>query len=128
MKKEKTMLSPVDVNNDAEMVSAGIRNPFVKPRDPSVWTKTEKERKVWKKHRHFPAPNIRWAAPERISKYSAKLIVQVQGLENTTYSHKCTDIDVSYILGKYKTEHCSIIGAFWNGREISPEGLYRQSI
>ena len=34
--KKKEEDKRVDVNNDAEMVALGIRNPFVTPRDPSV--------------------------------------------------------------------------------------------
>lgn len=118
----------VDVYNDAEMVALGIRNPFVKPRDPSVWTKTEKERAAWKQHRRFPAPNYGWAAPTKSSRFIGRLIVSVKGLDKTTYCHKCSDIDLPYILSKYKTERSSIIRAFWNGKEINPEVLLKQAV
>ena len=48
--------SPVDVYNDYEMVSLGIRKPVFTPRDPSVWTKTLKEKKALKKDQSIPPP------------------------------------------------------------------------
>lgn len=128
MKKEEKKVDPVNVNNDAEMVALGIRNPFVQPRDPSVWTKTEKERKAWRKQRNFPAPDSRWAAPIRVSRFTGRLIVHVKGMDKTTYSHTCPDTDVQYLLGKYKSDKSSIVRAFWNGKEIDPERLLQQAI
>lgn len=118
----------VDVNNDAEMVALGIRNPHVLPRDPSVWTKTEKERRAWRKQRHFPAPDSRWAPPVKVSRFTGRLTVNVRGLDKTTYSHNCPETDIPYLLGKYKSEHSSIVRAFWNGKEIDPEHLLKQAV
>lgn len=126
MKKEEKKVEPVDVNNDAQMVALGIRPPHVKPRDPSVWT--EKERKAWRKQRHFPAPDTRWAAPVRPSRFIGRLIVHVKGLDKTTYRHDCPETDLAYLLGKYKNEHCTIVKAFWNGKQIDPERLLLQAI
>lgn len=128
MKKDEKKIEPVDVNNDAQMVAFGIRPPHLKPRDPSVWSKTEKERKAWKKQRHFPAPNTRWAPPVKPSKFVGRLIVHVRGLEKTTYRHDCPETDLPYLLGKYKNEFCTIVKAFWNGKEIDPERLLQQAI
>lgn len=128
MKKEEKKVEPVNVNDDAMMVSLGIRKPFVQPRDPSVWTKTEKERKAWKKQRNFPTPNSRWAAPTRSSRFTGRLIVHVKGMDKTTYSHICPETDVQYLLGKYKSDNSSIIRAFWNGKEIDPERLFKQAV
>lgn len=110
------------------MVALGIRNPFVTPRDPSVWTKTEKERKAWKKQRRFPAPDSRWAPPARTSRFVGRLIVNVKGLDKTTYRHDCPETDIPYLLSKYKSEHSSIVRAFWNGKEIDPERLLKQAV
>nr|DAJ71567.1 MAG TPA: hypothetical protein [Caudoviricetes sp.]DAN75112.1 MAG TPA: hypothetical protein [Caudoviricetes sp.] len=126
--KKKEEDKRVDVNNDAEMVALGIRNPFVTPRDPSVWTKTEKERKAWKKQRRFPAPDSRWAPPARTSRFVGRLIVNVKGLDKTTYRHDCPETDIPYLLSKYKSEHSSIVRAFWNGKEIDPERLLKQAV
>lgn len=126
--KKKEEDKRVDVNNDAEMVALGIRNPHIKPRDPSVWTKTEKERKAWKKQRRFPAPNSRWMPPVITSQFKGRLTVNVKGLGKTTYSHNCPETDIPYLLGKYKSEHSSIIRAFWNGKEIDPERLLKQAV
>lgn len=128
MKKEEKKVEPVDVNNDAQMVALGIRPPHVKPRNPSVWTKTEKERKAWRKQRHFPAPDTSWAAPIRPSRFIGRLIVHVKGSDKTTYRHDCPETDLAYLLGKYKNEHCTIVKAFWNGKQIDPERLLLQAI
>lgn len=128
MKAEEKKEEKVNVNNDAEMVMLGIRPRLVRPRDSSVWTKTEKEREAWKKHRRFPAPNYRWAPPTKVSRFIGRLIVHVKGMDKTTFSHNCLESDLSYILGKYKNEHCSITKAFWNGKEINPERFLQQAV
>lgn len=120
---KKVEMEPVDVTNDAEMVAAGLRQPSVTPRDKSVWEKTDKERRLWKKQRRFPAPDSRWAAPDKTGGLPGKLVVQVDGLEKTTFSHKCTTTDVRYLLSKYKTENSSIIKCSWNGKEFNPEDI-----
>ena len=127
-KKKKEEDLRVDVNNDAEMVALGIRNPHVKPRDPSVWTKTEKERRAWKKQRRFPAPDTRWAPPTRTSRFTGRLIVHVKGLDKTNYRHDCPETHVPYLLSNYKSERSSIVRAFWNGKEIAPERLLKQAV
>lgn len=127
-KEEKKEEKKVDITNDAEMVMLGIRPQLLTPRDPSVWTKTEKERKAWKKHRRVPAPNTQWAPPAKSSRFTGRLIVQVQGMDKTTYSHNCPESDLSYILSKYKNERCSIVRAFWNGKEIDPERILQQAV
>lgn len=127
-KEEKKEEKKVDITNDAEMVMLGIRPRLVTPRDPSVWTKTEKERKAWRSQRRFPAPSTQWAPPTKPSKFVGRLIVHVKGLEKTTYSHDCYESDLSYILGKYKTEKCSITKAFWNGKEVDPERILQQAV
>ena len=127
-KEEKKEEKKVDITNDAQMVMLGIRPQLLAPRDPSVWTKTEKERKAWKKQRRFPAPNTQWAPPTKSSRFTGRLIVQVQGMDKTTYSHNCPESDLSYILSKYKNERCSIVRAFWNGKEIDPERILQQAV
>ena len=41
----------VDVHDDELMVSLGIRYPKAKPRDPSVWNKTDEEKILLRKLR-----------------------------------------------------------------------------
>lgn len=126
MRKE-VKVDPVDVNNDAEMVSLGIRKPMVRQRDPFVWTKSEKERKAWKKHRHFPAPNMNWGAPAKVSRFCGRLTVNVRGLDKTTFSYYCLESDVQYLLSKYKKDNCAIVRAFWNGREVNPDCVFKRT-
>lgn len=128
MKKSEKQASPVNINNDEEMVRLGIRPPKVNPRDPSVWSKTEKERQIWRKVKNFPAPDTRWAAPIKSSKFIGRLIVHVRGLDKTTYRHDCYQSDLPYILKKYENESSTIVKAFWNGKEINTEYLLKHSI
>jgi hypothetical protein len=126
--QKKVELDPVHVHNDAEMVSLKLRQPLKARRDPSVWTKTEKERRLWKQHRRFPVPDSKWSAPTKVSRFVGRLTVHVRGLDKTTYSHKCVETDVPYLLSKYRTDKSMIIRAFWNGKEIDPERLLLQAV
>ena len=123
MKKVREEREPVDVMDNEMMVREGLRQPNRVPRDPSVWTKTDKEKRLWKKYRRFPAPDSRWAAPEKGGGLPGKLIVQVKGMEKSTFSHKCTTTDVPYLLSKYKTETSSIVKCSWNGKTFDAENL-----
>lgn len=123
MKKIRVELDLVDITNDEMMIREGLRQPIQTPRDPSVWTKTEKEKRLWKKYRRVLAPNTRWASPEKSNGLPGKLIIQVRGLEQSTYSHKCLTTDVLYLLSKYKTESSSIVKSSWNGQTFDPEHI-----
>lgn len=127
MKKVRVELEPVDVMDNEMMIREGLRQPDRIPRDLSVWTKTDKERKLWRKYRRFPVPNSRWAAPEKSGGLPGKLVVQVEGMEKTTYAHKCLTTDVHYLLSKYKTENSNIVKCSWNGKTFYAETvcLYR---
>lgn len=125
---KKVEVEPIDVNNDAMMIAAGLRQPSVKPRDPSVWSKTDKERKLWKRYRRFPIPEGNWPAPIKSSRFVGVLIVNVKGMDKTTFSHKCSDVSMPDILSRYKSETCTIVRAFWNGKEINPESLYKPAV
>lgn len=124
MKKVRVEMEPVDVMDNEMMVREGLRQPNRVPRDPSVWTKTEKEKRLWKKYRRFPAPNSCWAGPEKTGGLPGKLIIQVKGLEKSTYCHNCLTTDVRYLLSKYKTERSSIVKSSWNGCTFDPERLH----
>lgn len=123
MKKEKKEEKRVNVNNDLEMVSLGIRNKKLTPRDPSVWTKTDKEREAWKKQRRFPAPSSRWGSEKRYPKFNGRLILHVKYSDKTTYSHSCYEEDIPYIIGKYKSGKCSVTKVWWNGKDVSSKYL-----
>lgn len=51
-KTEQREITWVDVHDDELMVSLGIHLPNVTPRDPEVWTKTNKEKNLLRKLRN----------------------------------------------------------------------------
>ena len=127
-----------DWNDDAFLVAEHLRQPSVKPRDPNVWTKTPKERKLWKKFRRVPAPNYNWSEPVKIIDIPGTLVVYVKGgnfttgklnpktkkpIPKTTFSHKCIQSNIPYILGKYKTPKSEVLKYSWNGKMYSPDNL-----
>lgn len=123
MKRQEVKIEPVDVTNDAMMVAAGLRQPMRVPRDPSVWSKTAKERSKWQEHRRFPTPSGQWSAPEKSGGLPGVLVVSVRGCEKTTYSHKCNTSDVKHLLSRYKSMTSSVVKCSWNGKTIDPENI-----
>jgi hypothetical protein len=103
--KEKNNSEWVDVHNDALMVSLGIRQPNLQPKDMSVWTKTPREKKILKVLRKRYKNSIKTKSmyiPKTIPVYD-KLIVQIKPTKGmkTTYSHQCGQSDIPRILGNY---------------------------
>lgn len=143
MKKENTRESVEDrfkklrirdLNDDAFMVAENLRQPMRQPRDAKVWVKTDKEKKLWKKYRRFPAPNYNWPAPSKSIPIPGNLIVYTSGFYTgksdgkkpvfkTTFSHKCIQSDIPYLIRKYKTDRCRVIRYSWNGKTYSPDSL-----
>lgn len=147
MKKENIKESPEDrfkrlrIKNwtdDAFLVAEHLRQPSVQPRDERVWVKTDKERRLWRKHRRFPAPAYNWPAPAKSIPIPGTLIVYVRGgnfttgklnpktkkpIPKTTFSHKCMQSDIAFILGKYKTDKSQVIKYSWNGKTYDPDNL-----
>lgn len=127
--KEKNNIEWVDVHNDALMVSLGIRPRNVQPRDPSVWTKTDKEKKILKKLRNRYKPKFKSSsiAPKKHIPVYAKLIVQVnsKAFPKTTYSHMCWQSDIQQILNNYvdKDGRPAYTKYHWNGQDYKPGTL-----
>ena len=116
MKKTKKQreMKPVDVHNDAEMVSLGLRLPAYPGRDESVWSKTAKEKALLKKMKHSCTNKLdrSWGAPPKSIPIPGKLIVRIRPSDNfimvtkggkilkkTTYSHKCIQSDIPRTTG-----------------------------
>ncbi len=93
-----------DVNNSKLMIELGIHPKDLEPRDESVWTKTDKERKKLKKLRtkekiHFNSK------PKSYIPLTAKLVVYLKKnkiFPNTTYSFICGPHDVIEIMDQFK--------------------------
>lgn len=119
---EKKKSEKVDVYNDHLMVTLQLRQPPLDPRDESVWTKSEEEKKELKKFRKLKFDLGNWGAPKKIIPIPGKLIVQVRGFKKTTYSHNCIQSSIPSILNKYK-ENGDIIKYSWNGKTYAPDVL-----
>lgn len=115
MKKRET--PPIDVKNDELMVAEGLRPAVVKPRDPSVWTKTKDEKEFWKSLPRVKYCN--WMPPAYVHAAKGKLIVYSK--ENRTSSHNCMISDIPEILSNFS----KIIKYSWNGITYPPNYIIR---
>jgi len=103
--KEKNNIEWVDVHNDELMVKLGIRYPNLQPKDMSVWTKTDREKKILNKLRNRFKHSLKTGSisiGRRIPVYD-KLIIQIKPIKGlkTTYSHICGQSDIPRILSNY---------------------------
>lgn len=135
----------VDVHNDAQMVSLGIRCKLAEPRDPSVWTKTKSEKKSakWARRQLKHAfDHASWPAPFRPIEIPGKLIIRIKKTSKfskvmsngvkfykTTFSHECKQSDIPEILSKYmirgknKQDITLVQWYKWNGKTYSADEL-----
>lgn len=131
----------VDVHNDALMVSLGLRQPPVIPRDISVWTKSPKEKTTLKKLRKIVKNNFAtgWGHNPAPIPLDGKLVITIKKnnkymiydeklnrkVFKTTFSFYCNQRRIPFILGKFndKKDKQNIIKYSWNGRTYSPTEL-----
>lgn len=135
----------IDVSNDDLMVSLGIRNPKIQPRDPSVWTKTKSEKKSakWARRQLKHAfDHCNWSAPHRSVDIPGKLIIRIKKTSKfsgvmsngvkfykTTFSHDCKLSDISSVLSKYMIrgkdkQNVTLVQWYkWNGKTYYPGEL-----
>lgn len=109
------------INDDAWMVAEGLRPPTRQPRDPSVWSKTPAEREQVRKLKHLEYRITRGSVGgKRYIPVYLKLVVQVRGLEKTTFSLKCWQNDIPDVLSRFRSRGGEIIKYQWNGRTYQP--------
>jgi len=124
----------VDVHDEALMIELGIHPPMAQPRDPSVWTKTNKEKKeLARVKRLFKGKMHCGIVPVKRSTCKAKLIVQLKKNKKfpyTTYSIICYQHEIPGILSKYselnKQTGCmkSLVSKYnYNGRNYQSNEL-----
>lgn len=117
---KKSTVEWIDIHDDALCISLGIHPRNAIPRDPSVWTKSYKEkkelRKLRRKHKHDKLfGGVAESAP--IPVYD-KLIIYCKG--KPTRSIKCAQSDIPLILVKYAE---NLVKYYWNGRTYKPGTL-----
>lgn len=126
VKKEE---KPVNVYNVAEMMSLGLRGEEFR-RNPSVWTKSNKEKKAYKKadaiyrNRY---PNENWHNPshhEPYLPYVCKLIIYLsknKKFDKSVYSIMCNPNRISDYLDRYQDEKKSYVLKYsYNGKMYQP--------
>lgn len=106
----------IDVYNDEQMRAAGFPRPHLQqPRDPYVWKKTAKDRKLLRRYRCKMMDGHFHTIPEKVTIAQGKLIVQLKRnkvFPKNTYSFKCVESDVKYLLKKFPSE--IICKYYWN--------------
>lgn len=109
----------IDVNDDALMVSLGLRYPNAEKRDPNVWTKSEKEKAILKKVRNsFSGTLCKGGGKDDHESFKGKLRFTIEKSDKfmtfdsklkrkvfkTTFSVSCYKKDIPFILNKYVNE------------------------
>lgn len=138
MKKKQKSLPPVNCNDDMEMIALGYRNPLT-PRDETVWTKTELEKKLLKKvKRRFGKYEFStsWGSTKPHIPCYDKLIVQIYKNPNflkkkgyhpshTTFKFFCGQSDIPYLLSKFTDENGNSFVRWYkfNGKQYKPNEL-----
>ena len=143
----------VDVNNHELMVFLGMRQPLYEGRNPSVWEKTDAEKKLLVKLKSRCSTILPkgWPHSEPRSRFFSTLIVRIRpsnkfkfkdkhGNEQkkTYFSHKnVCESDIPNILGKYyvwkdKARQTLVISYEWNGKTYSynelPNTRWKQNL
>ena len=104
------------IHDDAWMVAEGLRQPKQQPRDPSVWTRTQKEREILRDCPRTRMSGGSAGSRKHIPVYM-NLIVYVQGAAKTTYSIKCWQTDIRRVISSFDAK---VIKYQWNGRTYQP--------
>lgn len=134
----------VSINDKDFMISLGIHPKNAEPRDPSVWTKTDKEKADLKKMRlrHKTNRMTGSISYERPIPLYDTLIVHIKADSSyatrknkdgspdrstikTTHSIKCGQSSIPFILAKFvNAKGDNIVTKYrWNGKTYSPSEL-----
>lgn len=131
IKKSKKKETRVNIYNEKEMKSLGLRSDNVSPRDPNVWTKSKKEKNAIKKAKRIYKnnhPYENWHignCPEPYLPYKCKLIVYLRKnkvFDKSTYSYECTPNDIKSYLNKFEDKKGSCVRKYkYNGKDYNVE-------
>ena len=132
-KVSKFETQEVDVHNDAQMVELGIRVPILIPRDKSVWTKTNNEKRLSKTvRRHSKGDGHFHSIPKKIIPVRDNLIIYLKKnktYNKSTYSIECFQHEIPEIISKYvecnKSGVCNavVLKYSWNRKTYSPNEI-----
>lgn len=124
----------IDVTDDEVMAAHGLFRPRkAAPRDPSVWTKTPKERRMLKSMRKVHKERMHFnSSLKYIDKIRGKLTINLRKnrkFGKTTYSHECYLYEIPSILTRYSvvskdgTLFSVIKKYYWNGKTYNTNNL-----
>jgi len=122
MAKKSKEDKPVNVNDDNSMREAGFMRPYpVTPRDPEVWTKSNREKKALKKLRRVHKEDMHFNnCPHKPIRVESKLIIFLKKnkiYDKSTYSIKCWQSDVPEIVRSFDK---NVIKYSFNGKTYAP--------
>lgn len=109
------------IHDDNWMAAQGLRQPTLKPRDPSLWSKTPAEKEQVRKLKRLKYHTMKGSTGGR--KYipaRLNLRVYVKGLEKTTFSLMCWQADIPSVLNHFKDRGGKVIKYQWNGKVYQP--------
>ena len=131
----------IDVHDHDLMVYLGMQQPYYEGRDPSIWTKTPKEKALLKqmKARCTTILPSRWPAPDKVIPIASKLIIRVRpsnkyrfidkkhNIQKKTYFSKDNVLltDIPRILAQYYVwkkdlgRQSLVISYIWNGKKYN---------
>ena len=139
--KKKTEEEWIDIHDDALMVSLGLRQPKLIPRDPSVWTKSKKEKEFIKKMKHSISQQFvnTWGGKKDIVNFKGKLNVTIKKndsftmydstlkrrIPKTTFSFNCYEYYIPFILQRFKISKTEdlVIKVTFNGKPYTSTKL-----
>lgn len=121
----------VDVRNQMLMIELGMHPCFLAPKDPSVWTKSDYEKKMLRSLRRMYKGEMHFhSIPIKSIPVQAKLIVQLKKnkqFPKTTYSFTCWMHQIGNILSSFhQTDKrtgtvTNVVAKYtYNGKTYSP--------
>lgn len=120
----------INVHDDDVMREMGFLRPFLqKPRDESVWSKTNYERKLLKKLRHsVKGKNMHFhIIPCQFKPVRCKLIINLyknKKFNKTTYSTVCWQHEIPSVLANYQLSNVNLVRKYsWNGKTYKSNEL-----
>lgn len=121
----------IDVHNDALMIKLGIRPPHLSPRDESVWTTSDYEKRIIKACKnHFKEKCYFHSIPSKSIPVFARITVQLhknKKFPNTTYSKEIWQHEIPNYLDKFCVTKegnitYSVVAKYsYNGKTYNPE-------
>ena len=123
------VIKPINIHSYSERREAGLlwyNGTFM--RDPSVWTKTPKEKKAIKRAKRWNVPDFAssWSFKKHPIPCYGKLIIQFDKIADKATSHttrtfQCGQSDLPEIIGNYSKDGWKVRWYKWNGKQYAAD-------